>query len=775
MNRPLLLIASRHEAVAAALRQYVGLLFPNSEMSHRVEHFGFSSSAELFEKLDDYPPGQLREAMVLFDLSSEDGGSWEVRNMWSERGIAAQLLMSYPEVFFVFLHQNNSAGNFPFKPGPGGADRPRREIMCAHHFVRADRLHEVFELIRHHARGFRTIFDATGLRSYVKQRLLKEVGGDPQNDDASQNGDAGKDDHAAADPRPRNAANIYEPLSASRQRNAAAVTDEESAFVYLNGYVAYQAGFSAWLMGTEAEFKRLLWRPAPVGGEEGDGGVALKPRVRVGGPGTFQVVLSDWDLAFPDIQGDGSGNSLLLTEGLLKPEERLILITSFHDQSQVALLSDHRGFREVKPYGGIFRLLTYDPPEAENPLKAAYETAWAEVIREEPKKGWPRRAAAWVLGVLKAAAGSLKARTRLAPGAGAAAPNPGAAPDAAAPPAGARHSAPHSRSVVANRLLSRARRIGAGGELCTEDAVQMALLAGEAKEILGGMSRTTAYDAISLQNEAEVGAEVSFLGMSAKVEVAQRLTKLEQEGRVVQHTQCSATIAGGQSGSRDSLRESREAHLHFLLQAVKRLRLRFTEHEQMDAAEECLRTFSESHYGLISLRSKPFSKGFEWYMLRATKGGTSVLRLLLFSLGWVLLLGLVYSVLLLSHPGFMAHDGRGSAATAANASDAERGGATADGTSLLSQPFEQWLAGRDRPWNCVWIGLWHSLLTFLELQPGLSDIEQLKMEQPGGSTFPSREWILIYRLTLLLELIVAYFHLGLLVSVLYRRITRRSP
>lgn len=786
MNRPILLVASRHTAVAGALRQYIDLFFPNGELSHRTEQVSFSSSAELFERLDSYTPEQLRETMMLFDLGSEDGTSWEVSNMWSESGLAAQLLMSYPEVYFVFLHQGESAGSLPFKH-----DAIDTAVMYDHHFIMIDRLHTMVELIQHHARGFRTIFDATGLRSLIKQKLLNAVGS--------------------------NASKIYEPLSSSRQKNVAAVADEESAFVYLNGYVAYQAGFSSWLLGTRAEFSRIFWRSSPQNGDNGGPrSSALKSLSRVTGPKSLNVVLSDWDLAFPDYQGGHPSNSLLMSDGLFHADESLILITSFNDQAQQKLLSQQNGFRESKPYGGIFRLITRSSLLG-NPLGKTYKETWSKILKDEPSEGWLTRlakAGREAAGKLARASGRLVDGIKTAYGSskiwlsekwsrlkGNPAPTTTGAPEADTNGTKggnessyfSQHSAPYARSVVADRLLTRARSIRAGSSPCTEDSVQMALLAGEAKEILGGMSRTTAYYAVALQNEAEVSAEVSFLGMSAKIEVTKRLDKLKQEGRVVHNTQRSSIVEGGQSESKEARRESEEAHLNFLLQAVKNLRLRFSEHEQMEAAEECLRAFAEYQYNLLRWELRPLPllrKASELYLIKATKSGTSVLQLLLYCCGWIIIFGFIYSMLLLSHIGFMASNDNAtpdsvtarsavpgsSGATRVNAPPNEAAPTVAPfNESQQDQTFEQWLADFKRPWNCVTLGMWHSLFTFLELQPGLPDIEQLKMEQTHDRSYRSMGWMLSYRVAVLLELIVAYLHLGLLVSVLYRRITRRSP
>jgi len=784
MNRSLLLIASRHAAVALALHQYIDLLFPICELNHRVEHIGFSSSAELFERLDGYQPEQLQETMVLFDIGAEGGGAWKVSDMRSERGLAAQLVMSYPEVYFVFLYnKSDAADSFPFM-----SVFTDKEILRRHHFVGIQCLHEMIELVRVHAQGFRTIFDATGLRSLVKQTLLDEVG--------------------------TNISKIYRPLLESRLAHVAAAADEEIPFVYLNGYLAYQAGFRSWLLSTKSEFSRILGRTLHQDEDrDNTDGCALKSISRISGPETFEIVLSDWDLAFSDDQEKNErDDSLLETPNLLREDERVILITGFFKAAQEQLLLTQKGFRTPKPYGGLFKLLMWESPHG-NPLKDRYDEAWSGIIADEQKEPWhirvfkPVRKAARSMKRVAIEQATSKSRALTAwisnklisfgfnqhPAA------PGTLINSLTPapvhsPLVSKHSAPYARSVVARRLLWRAKRIMAAEVLDTEAAVQVAVLAGEAKEILGGMSRTTAYDAVTLQNEAEVGAEVSFLGMSAKIEVKQRLEKLKQEGRIVQWVGHTA-VPGGNGTSKETRRESTEALLNFLLYAVKSLRLRFSEHEQMEAAEECLRDFAEHQYHLMTWKPiLPFVRKLsERYLISATKAGTSVLRLLVYCIIWIVFFGFIYFALLLSHPKFMAQPAQAEPVANSTSSNVRTDAISETGISspsdkdtARSNPFDnssklrnkqsqQLFGSQDRHYNCFAIGMWHSFFTFFELQPGLPDVDQFKMEQAHDNSSNSRLWVLSYRLVMLIELIVAYLHLGLLISVLYRRLTRRAP
>jgi hypothetical protein len=634
MTRPLLIIASRHGSVASALGQYLAALLPRMRIPHRVERIEFSTSAELLEALDRLKPEQLLSTMLVFDLASESGGVWDVRSVGGENGIAVQLILSYPEIYIAFLGTSF------------GLDRTEVEIdglswesIVRHHFVRTDEVIHLLSLVQQHVQGFRTLFDATGLRSALKCKLqeLRATENDEQWGRA------------------------YAPLSESRIRHVAASADEEGDFVYLNGYAAYRAGCSAWLLSTQAEFWRALPRKDTA-----------TPHPMSQGR-KFDVVLSDWQLAYQDQEEPLPTNSSLLEKVRFESSDSLIIITGFEPKK----ICDKQ-YWMTKPYGGIFRLL--DGPEYKDgyPLRKIYERGKSEV-REQS---------------------GLEARQKIT-----------------------NHSAPYSRSVIATRLLARARLIKHSGLQNTETWVQMALLAGEAKEILGGLSRTTAFEAVALQHEAEVCAEVSFFGTSTDIEVKERLKLLEQEGKVIEGTTGTDTI--------------KPSCLNFLLQTTNNLRLRFTEYEQISAAEDCLRKFAEVERKLQKgAYRKIASRLGWWYLDKATDAGTSVIRLLMVSLGIVALFALIYFVLLNIHP--MASQQR------------------SDRLSLAVR---------------------HSFYTFVELQPGAAEIEELKRIEypPEGMLLTSDRWRRTYHILSFIELLFAYVNLGLLISLLYRRITKRAP
>lgn len=673
MTRPRVLLASRDPSVVAAIEQFLGLCLPNEELGHEVEKLSFSCGRELFARLDAVPPEQVRHTILVLDPAHDRAGAWQVGNM-HEAGLGVRVVLSYPEIYCVFL----GTGEPLWKNLPKPASPKQVGLMESHHFVAVDRLFNLLELIRLHASGFRTIFDPTSLRSLLKEAVFRAVGGE----------------------RSR----VHIPLAASRREYIAAVADEELPFVYLNGYVAYRAGFRSWLVSTAAEFRRLLTRPPlepeAVSEERREAPLPLE------GPASFHLLLSDWDLVYPDLKGDPPAKSLLLNEPPLR-HERLLLITGIKDEEQKQLPVNWCTFRSPKPYGGFFDLLALDGGKGGNILRQRYRT-WTETVN----------------------------RTEV----------PGGRGEAAGSSNG--HTAPFARGVVAGCLLARARTLAAQGPHDTEAWIHVALLAGEAKEILGGLSRTTSYEAVALQHEAEVVAEISFFGTLAQSKVEERLNALEEETAVVQR------VSGGSDAESH---EGKRARLNCLLQAVNTLRKHFSEHQQIEASEDCLRRITVYHdnlerpaaLSLAGARLRRASEGVinfwrmvvqwipaltwtvSWYPSFASRAGTSLWRLSWVSAAWVGLFGVAYALLL----------------------------------SVAPPVYTERAPALESAWS---LGLWHSCLTFM-LQPSVSQIEQDATPYNG---LRACWW---YRSALFFELLIAYLHLGLLLSVLYRRITKRAP
>jgi hypothetical protein len=739
MDRLTLIIASRQPSVAAALHQSLSLILPSGELPHHISHVGFRCAAELFNVLDELPPGRLLNTMVIFDAGGEDVLAWDVMQMNRERGLAAQLVLAYPEIFFVFVGasrpvelptfnvESSELQNYTEEQRPDFAGL--WPVATAHHFVADNNLLDLFELVRLHAQGFRTLFDPTGLRSLLKLDLQHQL------------------QLKLSD----TCAGVYRRLSTQRLQCPALVAEDETQFLYLNGYATYKFGCRTWLAHTNSEFLRLA-----DDGDSADSGRAAGQR--------FNTAVMDLDLTYSDDEGSSKEDRKVVRREFLHNNRVInsIVITSFpkpdgaegwggrlagqvnswlgRDGRKTAPLDPKEPWlrRSVvlsKPYGGFFDLLEKRPADPSvNVLDRAFKAAYYHMSND-------------VRVMHRQAAERRKEQQERSP---------------------STHSAPYSCSVIATRLLSRAHKLKTNEQSTTEQWIQAAMLAGEAKELLGGLSLSTTYHALALQNEAEVRAEVSFIGMAAEIKVDRRLEELDSEVNLVQQ----ATVGGNRDGVQDVA-----GRLNCLMVTTHNLRLRFTEGEQMQAAELCLWKFANYQH---RLRHLPRTHGLGrrsggamnllfkmtmGYPEIVTRAGTSLRRLLAVSMGWILAFFLLYLILFSFHPRLK---------------------------NEMQRPVI-WAAG-------------HALFTFIELQPGLSEAEDLKRDEmnlvgglgggaeasagdTGGgqgtnrpasrpleySLFYHYGWIMAYWVLLISELSVAYVHLGLFVSVMYRRITKRAP
>jgi hypothetical protein len=66
----------------------------------------------------------------------------------------------------------------------------------------------------------------------------------------------------------------------------------------------------------------------------------------------------------------------------------------------------------------------------------------------------------------------------------------------------------------------------------------------------------------------------------------------------------------------------------------------------------------------------------------------------------------------------------------------------------------------------------HAAFSFLELQSGLGEYETLV---DNANKAGSALLVAVYRFLLFFEIALAFINQGLLISVLYRRVTRRVP
>jgi hypothetical protein len=251
-----------------------------------------------------------------------------------------------------------------------------------------------------------------------------------------------------------------------RRHREAVALDEESEYAFFTAYLAYRVGFRTWSIASMALMKWRLTAPEP-----------LQP---------IALSLEDVFLSFPDRS---------LVEPLSDLRERYNRFPALGDVQHRVLITVGRGLGEsgggntarnrefLKQLGGSFAILY-------KPLTGFVETA--RKARLKKTLDWPP---------------SKRRQSNIGPHG---------------------HSAPGRLQSVASVLLSRAQLL-LNSSPTVHDAIQAAVLALDAKELLGGRTPTLALRAIALQNEAEIAAECLSLGVQHNLDVRQRLQDIRSE------------------------------------------------------------------------------------------------------------------------------------------------------------------------------------------------------------------------------------------------------
>jgi hypothetical protein len=688
--------------------------------THEFQNWGTLTAAALIERLERTGAARLRDSMLVWEVGAYDSAEWECGLDIGGIGPQVELILSFPELYIVFVAEDTADVELPelarledgLKPLPRSSVhlRPRlgtpAAILQQRHFICRTGVYDggLQRLVDDHAGGFRPLFDSTQLRSTVKARLMESA---PE-------WLAGR-------------LTLHYPTVQSRIHYNAAAADEEAAFVYLNGYLAYRSGFAVWTIWT-------LHQHLSVIGERGHAAPL----------GKLSAIITDWDLAYPDRQSVNleSGNERLL------PEESTgswIVVTGMPH----AVHLDRARYQSVakvpKPYAGIFDLRDHpDDRQGPNALRKCWKA------NEEAIVTWLKQHDNATIDRL------LRGEKPKVPS----------------------HSAPFSILSISDRLVRRARHLMRNKDsMDTASWVQAALLAGEGRELLGSLSRTAGYECLAIQHEAEVAAELSFLGTSVGIAVTGRLDELSGDVKRLLSADAEAELSDSEEMNRVAgnlrnllldrpewaesravlwvgnrlfakLIQSQERRValarrlfrfrswrwrrqvasgndisrtNFLLRVVDRLRTLFAGASHVESSEKC-------HVKLTKYDRKcihnPLHRAWTWYLDLATNGGTSAMRVVLWSLVWIFVF-----------TAFYCRVGR----------------------------MPEGIGWGDR----ITSSLGHSFFTFAELQQA-SDALQPKGNCCTWASFG-------YYAALLCEIVAGYLHLGLFLSVVYRRLIRRAP
>lgn len=523
MSRPTVLIATTQPAMAYALGgklkevcRELGLrleICPDGDKDAALDVPVYAGAEALFEALEKRDPMALADTLVVLDVGTEledafqpaakSGTDWRPSSQRCA-GVAVELLLRFPQVFPVFLspavppvspdgtttdrvvtpccpdagedrnwpgfHRLRQALCIKNRPKKGTAIvLPLDSLPAFHvplHFVSPlDGGDGLFSTISRFAHGMRCWFDPTGLRTLVKCRFLGTLFGNATNWENTEE---------------------QRKVLLGRIDHVAVAIDEEREFAVLNAYAAYKFGRRAWVITTFTEFNvNPLW-------------VAQAPSVA---HDLDVVVLRDIDLRFPDVPDSGvdsSESKRTQLKSVSSPAWKLNNQPRVGENWRVRVVSSNQ-----KIDGGKFWCCAEEWRLGEKgrgndrqyfglskPISTLYE-----LKKLLSRKRFCTRNVASVI-------------SKISP-----------ADDAAT----GGHGAPYLNLAMAESLLLQAKRCK---DSPTENLVG-ALLAGEAYELLLCMSKTTALEALLLQHQKEVTAEVEFPGVAQAIDIKSRRGDIE--------------------------------------------------------------------------------------------------------------------------------------------------------------------------------------------------------------------------------------------------------
>lgn len=576
MPRPTVLVATTNAAMAYALDSRLSKACLSLGLKLEVcpegdgeeQDFGnkkiraYSCAEALFDRLDSVSrsdPMGLADTLVVLDVGAnlEDAFSPAVngRDRWHvtkqrRAGVAVELILRFPQVFPVILspavpvEKPSDAGMkkiiWPVCPRYVDSDAWRgfsqlKEALCKLdrlpgenailalstplHFVSPlDGGSGLFSTIARFARGMRCWFDPTGLRTLVKNRFLGTLFG-------SRDGWA-----TTADQRK---------VLLARLGRVAVAIDEEREFAMLNAYAAYKFGRRAWMVTTFAEFDdHPLWVSSP----DTDGEVDV-------------IVLRDIDLRFPDLPDTDPSQKRAEAAEKLEASKRPLRTQLLSIQSPIWKTNSNGSSR----LGETWRVRAVsshpDVVDSVNSLWCAEQHRLGEL-------------AGSYHGLAKPIA-SLYELPRLLEKSGARSDSVPSRLGSVATTGTGGHGAPYLNLAMAESLLLQ-------GKYCKNGPVENmfgALYAGEAYELLLGMSKTTALEALLAQHKHEVAAEVMFPGVSHAIDIKPRRKDIEITLKNL------TKMDGSASGRNKSVR-----HM-FLSQFWAELKVVYSDGEQFTATE----------------------------------------------------------------------------------------------------------------------------------------------------------------------------------------------
>ena len=480
---PHIFLITASEKLAASLIRYckyvrgqevTRIMYPPKSISEGRHSWVLHAFDQIADKIETFADTSgnscsLHRAVVFVDPNHEQLTSMGQLNpislkegSWS--ALVAMLVLAFPEIHWV-INDVNHPRELPF-------------FGEVHTLGATNSVSQILDL---HRQGFTPLFDATGWRTLIRERVRKT-------------------EEANKRVAP------YTPVRLS----LAAALDEEDEYAYFNAYTAYRFGYRCHVLTTYTIAKRILDEVTPPGmtTEEREG-ISVEPDDAV--KAVNGLLKNDLALSFEDLYMNFPDKSPEVDIHLSELEKRdghfkklravkqRIFVTVGHQrrgEDQQTWSGNRRYLRYLqstgchcktiyKPESGVFDLWSrsglWQRHRATNGLAEEFE--------------WPPK--------------------KLTPG----------------DHAGG-HSAPGRLLVIASRLLKRSSRILSEADSVPK-AIHGAVLALDAIEYLGHRTPTTSLEALALKHQLEVFAECMFYGIEYNMDVESRFREIEDEVRSI--------------------------------------------------------------------------------------------------------------------------------------------------------------------------------------------------------------------------------------------------
>lgn len=639
MIRPVLYVFSKNEEMKNSISRYIHYVgIDGKKLKHLFEPekhaHTYSVPGKITFTLDSESPESLLNTVVILDISDVDHDIVLSLNPSIDSDSTGQtlssLILAYPEVYWIIL---GASFNKPNLQKDSNCTNNSNCEWVSDHFVEATNMNTVIELLERHQNGYRTIFDPSGLRAWIKREIL-----------------------------PKKEAEVFKETNNRRRGNCAVVIEEEIPFAYLNGYTAYRFGYPCYMITSDSEIKKVLQvenKTIKISLEDID--------IKLSGMGDEKIdKLRDLyrraeeyeglqDITSLDFNKEEFEQASLTPEGLCE-----VIINDNYTTDVVKKVNTLDGLNKLLEITNFFEILVL---QKSNPnfstdiwilvKKTRYCRNGKGTVTDDQKKLIKRlnrllleenystqtpkyrKKRLIITGIAnegdrekykndfeivnKPYSGIYDLKKHF----------PKNISTNNKPKASSKsHSAPNRILTIANILIGRARKILDGSKSC-EEFVLGAVLALEAKELLRGQSMTTALEAVSLQHQLEVKAECSFLGVAHEIIVDPRFEEIGSEVYEIIDIQGKPrSIVSAQSYNTQ-------------LEIVNNIRRIFNDYEQFDEEEQCIikvRRLRQQLHLHQSVKNRVYSCTIEWYLnfLMSTKGYIPW-RLGLASLCWILL------------------------------------------------------------------------------------------------------------------------------------------